>query len=204
MAKKSFLNKVSDISKIHHRAAFTGVKTHISKLNLRTHFAELAAERFSCRSYSARAVSGAKVDKILNVARIAPSAKNLQPVHVWAVTSADALARLHEVHTAFKAPVVFMVGYKADDAWVRGYDKKNNGEIDASIVATHIILEATDLGLGTVWIGSFDPAKIAEQFPETEGYEVMALIAAGHPAADAEPSVRHGERKPAEEFSTIL
>jgi len=204
MAKKTFLDKITDLTKIHHRAAFSSVDKHISKLNFETHFAELAAARYSCRSFQERPLNPAKVNKILEVGRIAPTAANRQPVHVWALTGADALARIHNVHAAFGAPAVFMVGSKADEAWVRSFDGKNGAETDAAIVATHILLETADLGLGSVWIGAFDPAKVAEQFPETAGYEVTALIAVGYPAEGAEPNVRHSERKSLDDFSTIL
>jgi len=204
MAKKSFLDRISDLTKIHHRAAFSNVDKHISQLNFETHFAELATARYSCRSFAERPVNPGKIEKILEVARIAPTAANRQPVHVWAVSSPDALARLQKVHPAFGAPVVFMIGAKAGEAWVRGYDNKNGAEADAAIVATHIMLEASDLGLGNVWIGSFDPSLIAGQFPETAGYEVTALIAVGHPAEGAAPGPKHEERKPFEEFATIL
>ena len=49
-----------------------------------------------------------------------------------------------------------------------------------------------------------DPAKVAELFPETEGYEVSFLLAIGHPTDDAEPTARHYVRKSLEEFSTVL
>ncbi|MCR4824447.1 MAG: nitroreductase family protein [Bacteroidales bacterium] len=204
MAKKSFLDKLSDLTKIQHRAAFTNVDKHISQLNFETHFAELAAARYSCRSFSDRELNPDKVNKILDVARLAPTAANRQPVHVWAVTGADALERLHKVHAAFNAPAVFMIGAKADEAWIRGYDNKNGAETDAAIVATHIMLEAADLGLGNIWIGSYDPAKIADVFPETAGYEITALIAVGHPADDAGPGPKHEARKALGEFATVL
>ena len=204
MAKKSFLERISDLTKISQRANFAKVDKHISELKYETHFEDLAAARFTCRSYTDRPVRLAKVNKILDVARLAPTAANLQPVHVWALTSDEALARIRQVHDAFGAPVVFMVGGKADEAWVRSFDGKNAADCDAAIVATHIMLEAFDMGLGGAWIASFDPAKVRELFPETEGYEVDFLLAIGHPTDDAEPTARHFQRKSLEEFSTVL
>ena len=204
MAKKSFLSRMSDLTKIHQRANFSKVDKHISNLRFETHFEDLAAARYTCRSYVSKPVNLAKVNKILDVARLAPTAANLQPVHVWALTSKDALDRIHQVDEAFGAPVVFMVGAKPDEAWVRSYDGKNAADGDAAIVATHIMLVAFDMGLGGAWIASFDPAKVAELFPETAGYEVSFLLAIGQPADDAEPTARHYQRKSLEEFSTIL
>ena len=66
------------------------------------------------------------------------------------------------------------------------------------------MLAAADLELGCTWVGSFDPAKVREVFPETEGYEISALFAIGHPAAHTSPSERHSIRKSMEEFATEL
>ncbi len=204
MAKKSFLERISDITKIHQRANFSKVDKHISNLNFETHFEDLAAARYTCRSYTGRPVQLAKVNKILDVARLAPTAANKQPVHVWALTSHEALGRIHQVHDAFGAPVVFLVGARPEEAWVRSSDGKNAADCDAAIVATHLMLVAFDMGLGGAWIASFDPAKISELFPETAGYEICFLLAIGHPADDAEPTARHYQRKSLEEFSTVL
>lgn len=97
-----------------------------------------------------------------------------------------------------------MVGCRKEEAWVRGYDGKNGAETDAAIVGTHIMLAAADLDLGSTWVGSFDPAKVADAFPETAGYEVTALFAVGYPADSAVPSERHSLRKSKEEFTTEL
>lgn len=167
-------------------------------------FLELARERFSCREFNHHPVSSTKLAKLLEAARLAPTAKNLQPVHVWALTSPDALSRIRPIHTMFEAPVVIMVGYKPEEAWVRACDGKNAGITDAAIIGTHIMLAAADLDLGCTWVGSFDPARIRESFPETDGYEVTALFAIGHPAAHAAPSARHSIRKSKEEFTTVL
>ena len=167
-------------------------------------FNELAGKRFSCRKFNRRPVSSSKLAKILEAARLAPTAKNIQPLHVWALTSQDALARIRPIHTMFEAPVVIMVGYKPDEAWVRDCDGQNSGMTDAAIAGTHIMLAAADLELGSTWVGSFDPARVRAAFPETEGYVVTALFAIGHPAAGAAPSPRHSIRKSMEEFATEL
>lgn len=202
--KKRILKHLGDISRIHHRAAFTDVKEHLDKHHGSNVFLELAERRYSCREFNNRPVSAVKVNKILNAARLAPTACNKQPVHVWAVTSDEALNRLRNIHNLFNAPIAFMVGCRKDEAWVRSYDGKNGAETDAAIVSTHLMLAAADLDLGCTWVGSFDPAKIAETFPETAGYEITAIFPVGHPAAHAVPSERHSERKSLEEFVTEL
>ena len=202
--KKRILSRLGDISRIHHRAAFADVQYRIDKHHGSNTFLELAAKRFSCRSFNHYPVSSVKLAKILEAACLAPSAKNQQPVHVWALTSEEALSRIRPIHTMFDAPVVIMVGYRSPDAATRACDGFNWAETDASIVGTHIILAAADLDLGCTWVGSFDPAKVREAFPETEGYVISSLFAIGHPSSHAEPSERHSLRKSLEEFSTEL
>ena len=202
--KKGILSRLGDITRIHHRAAFADVQQHIDKHQGSNAFLELARKRFSCREFNHHPVSAVKLAKILEAARLAPSAKNQQPVRVWALTSEEALSRIRSIHTLFGAPVVIMVGYSEPEGATRACDGMNWAETDATIAGTHIILAAADLDLGCTWVGSFDPVKERELFPETEGYEISALFAVGHPAAHAEPSERHSIRKSMEEFATQL
>ena len=166
-------------------------------------FMSLAKERYSCRKFTDTPVTAEEINSILEAARIAPTAANKQPVHVWVAKSPEALAKI-DTATQYRygAPVVFMVGCKADKAWVRKYDGKNGAEVDAAIVGTHIMLEASSLGLGNVWVGSFDPAKLADAFPETAGHEIVCLFPVGH--ADAAPGPKHDQRVPMEEFVSEL
>ena len=167
-------------------------------------FLELAEKRYSCREFSQTPVSSSDLAKVLEAARLAPSARNQQPVHVWALTSGDALARIRTVHTMFNAPVVLMVGYNNSEGWTRSYDGTNWAEVDATIAGTHIILAAADLDLGSTWVGSFDPVKVKALFPEIGDYEISSLFAIGHPAETATPSERHSVRKSIEEFATEI
>lgn len=202
--KKGFFNRLGDISRTFHRAAFADIEHRINRSHGSNAFLGLAGKRFSCREFNSHPVATVKIQKILEAARLAPTACNRQPVHVWVISSSSALERLHTVHPAFGAPVAFMVGCRADEAWVRSFDGKNGAETDAAIVGTHLMLAAADLDLGCTWIGSFDPAKLAEVFPETVGYEIAALFAVGHPASHSGPSERHAQRKSMEEFTTEL
>ena len=200
MAKK-LLQKLSDISKIHHRAAFTDVLKHTAPKP--SAFLELARNRYSCRAFEDREVPANMVESILEAARLAPTAMDKQPVHVWVVDTGDTMEKLGKAtQYLYDAPLVFVVGCKPDEAWVRKYDGKNGAEVDAAIVGTHIMMEAADLGLGSVWVGSFDPAVFAAEFPELEGWEVVALFPVGYPAGA--PAPRHSERKSIEEFASEL
>lgn len=200
MASKIF-EKLSDLTHLHKRAAFSDIPERIAVKE--SVFQELARERYSCRAFKDTPLAEKQINHILEAARVAPTAANKQPVHVWVVKSPEGLQKLKKATDyTYGAPVVFIVGAKADAAWVRKYDGKNGAEIDAAIVATHIMLEASALGLGNVWVGSFDPAQVKADFPELEGYEPVALFPVGYAAAEAGPN--HGKRQTVEEFATII
>lgn len=196
-----FFEKLSDLTHIHKRAAFSDIPDRLPTAE--SVFQALARERYSCRAFKDLPLTEVQINHILEAARLAPTAANKQPVHVWVVKSPEALEKLKgATDYTYGAPVVFMVGCKADEAWVRKYDGKNGAEIDAAIVGTHIMLEASALGLGNVWVGSFDPAKIKADFPETEGYEIVCLFPVG--TAAAQPGPQHSERQDTATFSTVL
>lgn len=168
-------------------------------------FLDTAKDRWTCRKYSDKPVEQEKLDAVLEAARIAPTAKNIQPVHVWVVRSAEALARLNQTtRCLYGAPLALIVADDPRQAYTRPEDGQNFGEIDASIVTTHIVLEAHDQGLGSTWVGAFDKAKVQELFPELGDYQSVALVALGYPADDAKPATRHFNRKSREEFVTEL
>ena len=199
--KNKFLKKITDLIHIHQRAAFSDLPDRLpSKESV---FQALSRERYSCRAFKDTPLTEVQINHILEAARLAPTAANKQPVHVWVVKSPEALQKLNgATDYTYGASCVFMVGAKPDAAWVRKYDGKNGAEIDAAIVGTHIMLEASALGLGNVWVGSFDPAKIAADFPETAGYEVVCLFPVGLPAA--EPGPNHEKRQSLADFSSEL
>ena len=159
-------------------------------------FSELAQNRYSVRKFSEQAVEEEKLQKIIAAACAAPTAVNYQPWHVWVFTGGS-LEKIREIAgIRFVTPVVMIVGADTENAWVREYDQHNFAEVDASIVATHIMLEVHDEGLGTVWVGHFNAPKLKEYFPEMAKYELVALFPIGYPAEDALPSPRHSETKP--------
>ena len=168
-------------------------------------FYAVIQKRYSCRAFSPRAVEQEKINRILEAGHIAPTAVNKQPVHVWAVTNPNMQEAIKGVtRSNYGAPLILVVGCRPSDAWVRRYDGKNGAEVDASIVATYLMLAAENEGLATLWVGSFDPALLKDILPDTAGYELVAMINVGYPADGSEPSAMHGIRIPMEEFVTIL
>ncbi|MBE5024386.1 nitroreductase family protein [Olsenella sp. DSM 107455] len=166
-----------------------------------TDFLQLAHDRYSCRDLSGRPVEAEKIEALVDAAVAAPTAVNRQPWHLWVVESPDAVERLSALtRFSFGARVILMLGARADEAWTRKYDGRNFADVDASIVGTHIMLAAHDLGLGTTWVGHFDAPAVHEAFPETEGYDLVALFPVGYPAEGAEPSANHAAHRPTDEL----
>lgn len=168
-------------------------------------FKTVIQNRYSCRAFDQREIRQEIINRILEAGRIAPTAVNKQPVHVWAVTRPEMLEAIKGVtRSNYGAPLLLVVGCRPADAWVRRYDGKNGAEVDASIVATYLMLAAENAGLATLWVGSFDPALLADLLPGTEGYDLVAIINVGYPADGSVPSAMHGSRVSMEEFVTRL
>ena len=164
-------------------------------------FLSLAKERYSCRSFFKKKVEKEKIEKILEAGRVAPTAVNFQPQRILVLDDEEKLSKLNEcTKYGWGAPIVMVICYDKTISWKRQYDNKDEGIIDASIVATHMMLEIQDLGLGTTWIGSFDPEKVREIYKIPENLEIISLMPVGYPAEDAKPSSSHEKRNSMEEM----
>ena len=168
-------------------------------------FVKLSAERYSLRKFSDRPVEAEKLAAVLEAGRNAPTAHNLQPQRIFVLRSPEALEKADACTAAhFHPPVILVVAYDPEAAWKRETDGKNHGEIDAAIAATQMMLQAADLGLGTTYVGMFDPEKLLAVFPEMAGLTPIALLPIGYPAENAHPSRLHADRKPLEELVKYL
>jgi len=168
-------------------------------------FLQLSEARYSLRKFSGRPVEAEKLAAILEAGRSAPTAHNLQPQRIFVLQSPEALEKADACTAAhFHPPVILVVAYDPEAAWKRETDGKNHGEIDASIAATRMMLEAADLGLGTTYVGMFEPEKLLAAFPEMAGLCPIAMLPLGYPAEGAHPSRLHADRKPLEELVKYL
>ena len=199
---KKLLSRLSDVSKLTHRATFSDMEQKIKKHKYGSDaFMQILESRYSCHAFNHYPVSASKLEMVLEAGRLAPSAANNQPTRIWVVKSEEALAKLRTVHDCYGAPVVLIVGCRNEEAWVRPSDGVNAAKTDAAIVLTHLMLTATDAGLANMWIWDFDPSKIREVLPETRNHGVYGMLAIGHPAAgEGKPTERHAQRKPLEEL----
>ena len=164
-------------------------------------FMDLARQRFAVREYAQTPVEQAKLDSILEAGRLAPTAKNVQPQHIYVLQSPEAITKINELtRCAYGAPVVFLVCYDADQVWSK--DGHDTGDMDCSIVGTHMMLEATELGLGTCWVKWFDPTEVAAAFELPANHKPAFLMPCGYSSENAKPSDHHFSRKPLSETVT--
>lgn len=161
-------------------------------------FLDLAKKRFSVRVYQPKAVPDEALALVLEAGRMAPSAANRQPLHFIVLKDEarrQALGVVYPRDWFWKAPVIIVVCVENARAWCRS-DAKNYGDVDGAIAMDHMTLCATDIGLGTCWIGAFDPAKARRVLNLPAGVEPLAMTPLGYPGE----LVRAKSRKPLEEF----
>jgi len=167
-------------------------------------FLELAKERFSCRKFAEKQVEQEKIDKIIQAGILAPTAVNKQPFKIFEIKKEDIKKLKKATPFTFNAPVFFAIGADKNNSYVRNFDNKNFAEIDATIVATHMMLEVQNLGLGTTWVGHFDEKVLKAEFPQMNNYSVVAIFPVGYPADDVQISPSHYQYKQKEEILEIV
>ena len=206
--KKSFLGRLSDITKIGHRASFSDVQQKITKYKYGSDAFRLGILRGRSagmnQAFSENSVIAGRnlCNKLWNISRFVQSMVDENPSDV---KSEDALARLRAIHPCYGAPVVLIVGCRNEEAWIRDTDGVNAAKTDAAIVLTHLMLTATDMGLANMWIWDFDPSKVREALPETQEHGIYALLAIGYPkGTEGKPTEYHSVRKPLEEIVRYL
>ena len=158
-------------------------------------FQELAKNRYSVRSFRETPIEKEHMDLILEAGRVAPTACNFQPQKIYVARSAEARAKLASVcRCTFGAPVILVVGYDRTRDWKNKLmPDLTSGETDAAIVCTHMMLQAADLGIGSCWVGYFNPEQVAEVLGLPENITVTALLPIGYPAENAEPLPLHSQ-----------
>ena len=158
-------------------------------------FSELAKKRYSVRSYNGKKVEKEKLEKILEAAHVAPTAANLQPVRLLVIQQEEGLEKLSKAANIYHAPLAIVVCADHDKAWVRPFDKKQTCDIDASILTDHMMLQASELGLGSVWICYFKPDILREEFCIPKNLEPVNILAVGYSKETPQSPDRHEETR---------
>ena len=155
-------------------------------------FLELATKRYSVRSYKSDPVEDDKLQKVLEAACIAPTAANRQAFQLVVVHTAGREAELSRIYGRpffVQAPLIICACGLPKQAWV-SREGKSYSDVDVAIIMDHLILAATDLGLGTCWIGAFDPQAAREVLGLPDEAEPVALTPLGYPNDELGPKKR--------------
>ena len=168
-------------------------------------FKDVVKNRYSCKKFSARRVEPEKLNAILEAGRWAPTAKNLQEQHVYVLQSEEALAKIDKVTPCrYGAPTALVVAFDKNNVYKYPGGRADSGVEDATIVATHMILAATDEGVDSCWLNFLDPDALAKDLGLPENEEILMVMDLGYAAEGAGPLPNHSSRKPLEETVSYL
>lgn len=165
---------------------------------------DLMANRYSERRFSPAPVEDEKLQAILAAGALAPTAENKQPQRIYVVRGAEGLEKMDAgTRCRFGAPVVLILAYDMTEA-SRHPDVCDFGVVDTSIVATHMMLAAEELGLHTCWVGLIDPSELRRRFDIPKEQRVISVMPLGYPSERSRPAHLHAKRKPLEETVSFL
>jgi nitroreductase len=145
--------------------------------------AQAIRNRYSCRNYHDKPLEQEKLRAILEAARQAPSAKNLQDWRFVVVTDPSTkkkLAAAANKQTFLENAGAIVVACTVSDHVMRCGQAV--GPIDVAIALEHMCLQATELELATCWIGSFYPDKVKPIVGIPADVTIIELLAIGYPA----------------------
>lgn len=174
-------------------------------------FLELTRQRYSERFFdSTKMVEKEKIDRILEAARLSPTAANKQPQRLYVLKNKEALQKAQSASfsSLYGAPVVILLCYDLDSVWHNQRETLipdyNSGEQDCGIVATQMMYAAEEQGVHTIWIRGFDAGALQRVFELPANMIPAMMLPIGYPSANSAPSPKHFERKALEEIVTEL
>ena len=187
-------------------------------------FMDISKKRVTVRKFAQVPVEDEKIQKILEAGRWSPTAVNGQPQRILVLNTPESLAKVRDfcsfgydkkyvelaeecedkshgkLNFYYGALLVLFVAYDKDACWTHPQSGKSSGETDATIVATHMMLEAASLDLGSVWISYFDEEKARSLLKLPENWQPVCMLYIGYPAEDFVPNTKLGcHRKPLNE-----
>lgn len=168
-------------------------------------FTEVIKNRYSCKKFSDKQISEEQLRAILESGRVAPTAKNLQEQHIYVAQSSEMLAKIDEFTPCrYGAPTVLVVAFDKNNVYTYPGSQRQSGIEDAAIVATHLMLAATNEGVDSCWLNCvhIDELHTALGLPANE--EILMLLDLGFAAEDAHPLPNHFSRKPLDETVSYI
>lgn len=151
-------------------------------------FLELVKDRWSVRKFKSDQIRQEELDQILEAGKYAPTAVNFQPQKIYILKSDLAMKKINSVcKCVFGAPMAILIAVDTERAWKNPFTGHLYGDVDIGIVATHMMLMAWELGIGTCPVGHFDSREVAKTFELPKNEVPALLLPIGYPAKDAEP-----------------
>ena len=153
-------------------------------------FLELARKRYSVRAYKSIPVEDEKLKQILETARMAPTGSNQQAFQLIVVLTEgreEELRRIYDEDWFVQAPIVICACATTipGQAFDEGRSYRN-----VAIVMDHLILAATNLGLGTCWIGAFNPNAARDILGIPKDVKPIVFATVGYSDDEPKPKVR--------------
>jgi nitroreductase len=148
-------------------------------------YSELIARRYSVRAYKSDPVEDEKLQKVLEAARLAPTASNRQPFQIIVIHTQgrkDELQRIYRPEWFVQPPLILCACAVPIQGWVRSSDQRRLLDVDLGIVMDHLILEATNQGLGTCWIAAFNPEAARQILELPDEVEPVIFTPLGYPS----------------------
>lgn len=163
-------------------------------------FLEIAKKRYSVRDFQPKKVEKEKLLMILEAGRVAPTGANKQPQRLIVVQEDEGLAKISKATNIYGAPLAIIICGDHGQVWKRPFDGKSIIDIDTSIVTDHMMLQATELELGSVWICKFKPDVIKTEFELPSYLEPVNILAIGYSKSEpASPNRHDTTRRPLSE-----
>jgi nitroreductase len=157
-------------------------------------FEEMIRKRTSVRKFSDKKLEQEMLNKILEAGRVAPTAKNNQPIKIYVVNSSEGIKKIDKASKCrYGAGTVLIVCGNEEEAYHKG--NYTTAEMDSCIVATHMMLEATNIGVDNIWIEYFDTDKLINEFKLPSNLKPVCLLPIGYKAKLCPPSPLHKIRK---------
>lgn len=157
-------------------------------------FEDIIRRRTAVRKFSDKKLEQEKLDKILEAGRLAPTAKNIQPIKIYVVQSNDGIVSIDKASRCrYGAGTVLIICGNREEAYHK--EDYSTYEMDCCIVATHMMLEATNVGVDNIWIESFDEDILREEFDIPNEYIPVCLLPLGYKADDCPINPLHDKRK---------
>ena len=162
-------------------------------------FEDLIRKRTSVRKFSNKKLDQIVLNKILEAGRLAPTAKNNQPIKIYVVNSDDGIKKIDKASRCrYGAQTVLIICGNKDESYHKG--DYTTFEMDSCIVGTHIMLEATNLGVDNIWVESFDENILREEFEIPNKLTPVLLMPLGYKSEDCPMNPMHDKRKALEEI----